>query len=191
MEGIRMKKVAYDDYYTEKNYFGNPYPGLVDFFKHYQPKGIVLDLGCGQGRDTVVLGELGYKVIGIDHSIVGIKQLNNEAEERNLDVEGIVGDVHDYRIPKEIDIVLLDSMLHFYKRDLEKETAFVNDILTQLKENGLFVNCTLKGAKREKILREIINRSPYEWDILTDVYTEYSEANAEYHLLAIKKGKAI
>ncbi|GEM05234.1 hypothetical protein HMI01_22220 [Halolactibacillus miurensis] len=186
-----MKKVAYDGYYQEHNYFGNPYPGLIDFFTSYQPKGMVLDLGCGQGRDSLFIGELGYKVIGIDHSTVGINQLNVEAKKRNINVEGIVDNVYDFPISKDIDIVLLDSMLHFYKNDLDKETAFVNKILTELKEGGVFVNCIFKGDTREKTLKKIIKDSSYEWETLTDVYTEYSEANAEFHLLAIKKGKYI
>ncbi|WP_217587510.1 class I SAM-dependent methyltransferase [Lentibacillus saliphilus] len=186
-----MKKVAYDNYYKEQNYFGNPYPGLIEFFTNYQPKGTVLDLGCGQGRDSLLLGELGYNVIGVDHSIVGINQLNQEAEKRKIDVEGVLGNVYEYPISKDIDVVLLDSMLHFYKNDLKKETEFVENILDNLKENGVFVNCILKGATRERILKKIILDSQYEWEILTDIYTEYREANAEYHLLAIKKGKLI
>jgi len=186
-----MKKVAYDDHYKAQNYFGNPYPGLLEFFTNYQPKGVVLDLGCGQGRDALALGELGYKVIGIDHSSVGINQLNKEAGKRKIEVEGIVGNVYDYRISKDVDFVLLDSMLHFYKSDLIKEIEFVNKILTELKTDGVFVNCILKGDAREKTLKTIIKESPYEWEILTDVYTEYSEANAEFHLLAVKKGKFI
>ncbi|WP_246367113.1 hypothetical protein [Paraliobacillus salinarum] len=43
-----MKKVAYDDYYKKKNYFGKSYPGLIEFFQNYRQKGVVLDLGCGQ-----------------------------------------------------------------------------------------------------------------------------------------------
>ncbi|MGP4069424.1 class I SAM-dependent methyltransferase [Halobacillus sp. B29] len=186
-----MKKVAYDDYYQELNYFGNPYPGLIDFFTNYKPKGIVLDLGCGQGRDSLFIGELGYKVMGIDHSTVGINQLNEEAKKRNINVEGIVDNVYDFPISKDIDIVLLDSMLHFYKNDLHKETEFVNKVLIQLKEGGVFVNCILKGDEREKTLKKIINESPYEWETLTDTYTEYREVNAEFHLLAIKKRKQI
>lgn len=108
-----MKKVAYDDYYKELNYFGNPYPGLIEFFLNYEPKGTVLDLGCGQGRDSLSLGELGYKVLGVDHSTVGINQLNHEAQKRNIDVEGIVGNVYDFPISKDVNVVLLDSMLHF------------------------------------------------------------------------------
>lgn len=53
------------------------------------------------------------------------------------------------------------------------------------------MNCILKGDTREKTLKTIIKESPYEWEILNDVYTEYSEGNAEFHLLAVKKGKYI
>lgn len=183
-----MKKVAYDDYYKEQNYFGNPYPGLLDFFDHYEPKGVILDLGCGQGRDSLALGKLGYNVIGIDHSHVGISQLNEEAKKRGIPVEGIVGNVYDFSITKDIDVVLLDSMLHFYKNDLEKETYFVGRILNEIKKGSIFVNCILKGDTRESILKKIIDDSAYEWELLTDSYTEYKEANADFHLLAIKKG---
>ncbi|MFD0961069.1 class I SAM-dependent methyltransferase [Paenibacillus chungangensis] len=184
-----MKKVAYDDYYKKPNYFGNPYPGLIAFFANFHLKGSILDLGCGQGRDSLSIGELGYKVIGIDHSTVGINQLNKEAKKRNIDVEGIIGNVYEFPITNDIDFVLLDSLLHFYKNDFKKETEFVNKILTELREGGVFVNCILKGDAREKTLKKIIKESPYEWETLTDAYTEYSEADAEYHLLAVKKKK--
>lgn len=32
----------------EPDYFGDPYPKLVTFFAECEPKGKVLDLGCGQ-----------------------------------------------------------------------------------------------------------------------------------------------
>ncbi|WP_062323157.1 hypothetical protein [Halolactibacillus sp. JCM 19043] len=82
-------------------------------------------------------------------------------------------------------------MLYFYKNALDKETAFVNEILTELREGGVVVNCILRGDSRERTLKKIIKDSPFEREILTDVYTEYSEANAEFHLRAIKKGKDI
>lgn len=35
-----------------------------------------MDLGCGQGRDVLFLGRIGYRVIDVDISDVGIQQLN-------------------------------------------------------------------------------------------------------------------
>ncbi|WP_330949462.1 class I SAM-dependent methyltransferase [Virgibacillus sp. MG-45] len=186
-----MKKVAYDDYYKEQNYFGSPYPGLIKFFTNYYPKGTVLDLGCGQGRDSLLLGEIGFNVIGVDHSTVGIKQLNNEATKRQLTVKGLIGDIYEFPITKNIDLILLDSILHFYKNDLEKETKFARKILEELRVGGVFVNCILKGTTRERILKNIIQASHFKWEILAEFYTEFSESNTEFHLLAIKKGNFI
>lgn len=38
-------------------------------------------------------------------------------------------------------------------------------------------------------MKKIISKPSYKWETLTDVYTNYREANAEFHLLAVKKGK--
>jgi len=37
------------------------------------------------------------------------------------------------------------------------------------------------------VLKTIIQASSFEWKILTEVYTEYSEADAEFHLLVVKR----
>ncbi len=59
-----MNDNAYNEYYKKIDCFGKPYLGLRNFFKKYYPKGTVLDLGCGQGRDSIFLGRLGYQVTG-------------------------------------------------------------------------------------------------------------------------------
>ena len=116
-----MAKIVYDNYYKEEKYFGAPYKGLVKFFEEYEPKGTVLDLGCGQGRDSIPIAKLGYNVIAVDHSKVGINQLKKNALSSDVKINAIVGDVYNMEIDESIDIVLLDSMLHFYKNDVEKE----------------------------------------------------------------------
>ena len=62
----------YDKYYKTEELFGQPYPELIDFFKNYEPKGNIIDLGCGQGRDSISFARLGYKVTGNDNSKVSI-----------------------------------------------------------------------------------------------------------------------
>ena len=82
-------------------------------------------------------------------------------------------------------------MLHFYKNDLQKETEFVNKILTELKEGGVFVNCILKGDAREKTLKKIIKESPYEWETLTDVYMSTVKIMQNFTYLPLKKGNIL
>ena len=115
---------TYDKHYKKPEYFGEAYPELVSFFQQHEPKGHILDLGCGQGRDTLPLGRMGYTVTGADISKAGITQMMEIAERENLNVTGVVIDIYKYPIEDSVDIVLLDSMLHFYPKDKKKETFF-------------------------------------------------------------------
>lgn len=184
-----MVKIIYDEHYKKEAYFGAPYKGLIEFFSEYKPKGKVLDLGCGQGRDAVALAKLGYHVIGIDHSTVGIEALNKKAALNHLEIETLVADVYKVDLDHDTDIVLLDSMLHFYKNHIKKEEALVRKLLNQLKIGGLIVNVMLKGKVRQAVLKDIVNASDSNFEILRDHYVDYPEASAKYHMLVIKKVK--
>lgn len=187
-----MSKPIYDEYYKKQDYFGKPYKGFIDFFENYEPKGKVLDLGCGQGRDALALARSGYIVEGVDISKVGIDQMLQTAEEEGLDVKGEVGDIYSYPISNDVDIVLLDSMLHFYKNDLERETMLVKRILSELKTDGIFANFMLKGKKRETQLKTLVQQEQaHKWDILCDDYTHYPESDTEFHMYIVKKLKSI
>ncbi|GKX30760.1 hypothetical protein SH1V18_32400 [Vallitalea longa] len=182
-----MSKPIYDKYYKKQNYFGEPYPGLQKFFAEYKYKGNVLDLGCGQGRDALYLGRLGYKVKGIDISKVGLDQMNNIARNEKLQVIGEVGDIYSYSITDEYDIVLLDSILHFYKAEFHKETDFIKRIALELKVGGVLCNFMIEGASREKHLKTVINNTGINWKIINEGYTDYPDYNSQYHMYIVKK----
>lgn len=182
-----MTKIVYDEYYKEEKYFGAPYKGLVKFFKTYEPKGKVLDLGCGQGRDSLQMAKLGYDVIAVDHSKVGIDQLKKISLKAGLKINALVGDVYKIKIDESIDMILLDAILHFYKNQVMKESEFVIKLLKKVKIGGIFINLMLKGDGREKILKEIMSQSKFEWDTLVEKYVDHPESASKYHMLVIKK----
>lgn len=179
----------YNRHYRKESYFGQPYPGLVDFFESYPERNVVLDLGCGQGRDALFLGGIGYRVVGVDISDVGIEQLNKAAKQEELQVEGVVADISSFDITNEYDIVLLDSMFHFYKNDVEKETRLLRRIMEEIKPGGLVCNFMQKGNEREEKLKSIIKESGVPFEILLDGYTDYPEFDAEFHMYIIRKLK--
>jgi tellurite methyltransferase len=113
--------MSYGKYYNTEDYFGAPYHELIAFLSDYPKKGKLLDLGFGQGRDAIALARLCYSVAGIDSSKVGIDQMNQISQNENLDLIGIVGDIYTFDRFGEFDMVLLDSMFHFAKKDKERE----------------------------------------------------------------------
>jgi len=180
---------AYNNYYEKEHYFGDPYPGLKDFFKNRKGREHVLDLGCGQGRDALYLASLGYTVTGVDISDVGINQMLEEAKVKNIKVKGLVDDVYTFEVSKEYDVVLLDSMLHFYKNDIKKESDFLKRLLNDLKPGGILCVFIIEGKQRERILKSVIGNSGVDYEIILDAYTPYPEYKSTYNMFIVKKLK--
>jgi len=70
-----------------------------DFLKkeaHRIPQGQVLCLGEGEGRNSVFLAELGYEVVGVDRSQVGLDKAQSLARDRGVFVETVVSNIEDF-----------------------------------------------------------------------------------------------
>ena len=83
--------MTYDDSYSHVNdYFGlKPTPLLVDWLDKLAP-GTVLDIGAGQGRNTLFLAKQGYDVYAIDPSEIGIKTIEMKAKELKMPLQEFV-----------------------------------------------------------------------------------------------------
>jgi tellurite methyltransferase len=186
--------VAYDKYYKTENLFGSPYPELIEFFSGYLEKGKVLDLGCGQGRDAIPLARIGFAVIGIDSSKVGIEQMNRIAKTENLNLNGKVTNIFEFDSFDEFDFVLLDSMFHFTKNDRKKETEFIKGIISKIKNGCLIVFCIQDTGKKVKILNETIDFCK-KLNRVTDKKFEYifedsdsgHKSKTDYRMVVVKK----
>ncbi len=186
--------VIYDKYYKSENFFGEPYPELIEFFAQHPKKSKVLDLGCGQGRDAIALARLGYTVTGIDNSKVGIEQMTRVAQTENLNLTGLVGDIFSIENLEEFSFVLLDSMFHFAKKDKEKEVGLIKKIITQIKTGCLLVICIQDTGNKVQILNQIID-SEQQSNRLVDKKFKYIFKDSEsghksetnYCMIAIEK----
>ena len=71
------------------------------------PRGKVLSLAEGEGRNAVYLAELGCKVLGVDASAVGLSKAQRLAEERGVTIETRVADLGDFNIePNSWDAII-------------------------------------------------------------------------------------
>jgi len=177
----------YDKYYEEEQHFGDPSPELIEFFAENEERGKILDLGCGQGRDVLALASLGYEVTGVDISEVGIDQMMRDARKSNLKVEGVIADIYEFPIDSSFDFILLDSMLHFYKRDTEKEVALVKRIMKEMRVGAVLCILVNKAKKTESVLQPILDDAQGNWNSLQDRYVTFPKMNSLYRMIVVQK----
>lgn len=152
---------TYDNYYHTENLFGAPYPELLLLFKSINNNLKVLDVGCGQGRDAIAIAQLGFEVTGIDNSAVGIEQLNQATHTKGLKLKGLVEDIYTFTQYSNYDVILLDSMFHFLKKDRTKEVRLIEQIFTSIKPLSLVIFCIQDTKQKVKVLLETIDNDPF------------------------------
>jgi trans-aconitate methyltransferase len=107
----------YETVYREaKQALGEPAREFVEFFETSLKGHLrVLDLGCGQGRDSLAIARLGHSVVGVDQSPTGIRDLLADAEAENLNIQGYVADIRFFEPEGAYDVLLIDRTLHMLK----------------------------------------------------------------------------
>jgi tellurite methyltransferase len=81
----------------------NPEPSLTENIKYFQ-KGSVLDIACGDGRNTLFLLENGFTVTGMDYSETALKRLKMFAAEKDYHVNTKQVDLYHPGALKEVGI---------------------------------------------------------------------------------------
>lgn len=100
---------------------GDPFADVVSFFDGLSSRdATVLDLGCGQGRDALMIAERGFEVVGVDISPSGISQMIEQARNQDLKLTGEVADLLDYMPDKRFDISVLDRVVHMFPSESDK-----------------------------------------------------------------------
>ncbi len=125
-------------YATNKCYYGiKPCEELLDLVRTTMiPTGLALDLGAGEGRDSIFLAENGFSVIAIDLAKTGLMKLKKGTRERNLHVETIVCDARNIDFPKgTFNIIVTTTLLNHFDSN-EQRILLVENIRKWLKEGG-------------------------------------------------------
>ena len=127
----------WDERYSAEEYAYGTTPNefLVENFIHI-PKGRVLSLAEGEGRNAVFLAKQGYSVTAVDASLVGLNKARKLAEENGVVVEFIHADLAEYDLGEDkwdgivsIFIPLPSSL----RKELYKK------VIAGLKQNGVFL----------------------------------------------------
>jgi len=123
----------YNKIYSTSKIFDGTKPSqiLSLVWRNFLPNSKILDLGCGQGIDSLFLSKNGFFVTAIDSSDVAINQIKIKKDEFKLNnLELICGDIKDFNIEKDkYQVIVCRNVLNF----LDKDKAL--KILNSLKDN--------------------------------------------------------
>ncbi len=103
-----------------------------------------LDVGCGDGVNSIRLEELGYDVDGVDLSNVALESLRNRFETNGRDPTGryVCSAIESYRIPKNYyDLVVCCGLYHCISPEFRH--SVVTKIVDGLKPGALLLFSTL------------------------------------------------
>jgi len=120
-----------------------PEPFLIDHLSFLKP-GSVLDIACGEGRNSVFLSQKGFKVSAIDFSEIALNRLRKNSNENNLNIETIeldLSDIDNFKKLRKFDNIIA---IHFKLRD-----DLLELIPTLLDRSGIFLYCTFNQRQLE------------------------------------------
>ena len=112
-------------YKKEKCLWGLKPSTIVEYLLKYKRLGKALDLGAGEGRNSLFLAEKGFDVTAVDISKEAIRKLERLALDCGVEINGFVGDIKDNDFRENYDVILSIATLHFLgeediKRVIEK-----------------------------------------------------------------------
>lgn len=160
MKGNNVSRYAEFYKNSSKHYYGSkPLRGLAEALKlvniSNNPK--ALDVGCGQGRDSIALARLGFEVDSVDISEDGLISLSEIAQSENLKINPILADACSLEyVDSQFDVVISRTSLSHIRS--EKISELIKNLKKSIKYGGLFASTVFTtddpGASGEPISSE-------------------------------------
>lgn len=112
------------DLYSDARLYDLLFPtseAAVDFYRAEADSvgGRVLELGCGTGQKLIPIAADGHPSVGLDLSLDMLAVARQKAEERGVSVEWQHGDMRDFDLGDEFDLIFIagNALLHLHEAD--------------------------------------------------------------------------
>jgi len=124
------------EYYSKKQAPNKPSPFALDILSYIENKGTLIELGCGNGRDSIFFAKkLNINIVAIDQCEEEIEYLNNVYGSPNLSF--VESDFTNYRTKSKVQTVYSRWTMHSIDESGEDRTL---DWITEtLKSGGRFI----------------------------------------------------
>ena len=124
-----MSQKFWNEYYKNTNApWTTPDAGFVAEVMHL-PTGSALELGCGEGADSIWLAKRNWEVTAVDFAPAAIENLTQAAQTQGVKVKGIVADVTTYQSDEKYDLVFICYM-HLRRDERHQMLNSATELLT-------------------------------------------------------------
>lgn len=130
--------------------------------RHLKPRDLILDLGCGSGRDLLRFSQRGFRVVGIDYSLNLLKLAHNFSKQ-----PVVLGELTN--LPFQANTFdaawAIGSLLHLPRRVIPKVLSQIHKIL---KPASLLLTSIKEGHGEEvdSLGRYNVFYQQQEWEML-------------------------
>jgi tellurite methyltransferase len=170
----------YDEKYGSEDYYWGKQPSSMCYkvLQILPPERSLrlLDIGCGEGRNTIFFARNGYHVSGFDLSIEGVNKTREWADQLSLSVEVFQADVIQHVLQDRYDVLFSAGTLQYIPKELRE------DILANYKE---FSNPGGIHAFTVPVVKPFIPIAPdvedteHDW-ISGEIMTHYHDWRIDY-----------
>jgi tellurite methyltransferase len=95
---------------------------LLDHLPPSEAQGkVLMDLGCGEGRDAIAYSRHGFRVVGLDVSQPGLEKAQRWAREEELELQTVHASILDFRLEQPVDVLSSSGTLHYLPPQVQEE----------------------------------------------------------------------
>ncbi|MBN2340159.1 MAG: methyltransferase domain-containing protein [Deltaproteobacteria bacterium] len=135
----------------------------IDFIQRYlglPPGALLLDLACGNGRNSIGMAQRNYRIVGVDLSLSMLARAGDAAQDAGQKINFIHGDMRDLGFDKTFDGVFsLDTSFGYF--DEPTNMKVLQGVYRALKPGGTFL---LELANRDFVIKQQPNMVWFQMD---------------------------
>lgn len=105
----------------DKSTFGKPSREVVDIVPFLKENAKILDVGCGDGRNSIYFAEMGFDVDAFDISENAIRKINYLKQKYNININAVQCDAFGFEFTHKYDLVIVHGVLQFVEREKQAD----------------------------------------------------------------------